>query len=327
MAYLLNRPMMFFEKLLSKTKLPKKAVRALSVAIVYVLVIGILVFLIISIVPQFIESITTVIDRFPQYVGGINETLNSVLSHWNVTPDKITEIAGSLTELGEKVLESFGLISVSLASVMQNITNSTINFLLALLLSVYVLYGKENFVRQSKKILYWILPESKGDLTLLILHNANTMFSMFINSKLFTSLLVAVVIFVVCSIFGVPYALLLCLIMGIFNLIPFFGPIVGGIICLLLLLVFSPGHFLLFLITVVIVQAVEGNLLIPWLCGNKMGLSAFWVMFGILVGGGFFGVVGMFLGVPLMAVLYSLFSFIVEIGLENKRVSPDKMDD
>ena len=81
---------------------------------------------------------------------------------------------------------------------------------------------------------------------------------MFINSKLFTSLLVAVVIFVVCSIFGVPYALLLCLIMGIFNLIPFFGPIVGGIICLLLLLVFSPGHFLLFLITVVIVQAVEG---------------------------------------------------------------------
>ncbi len=216
MAYLLNRPMMFFEKLLSKTKLPKKAVRALSVAIVYVLVIGILVFLIISIVPQFIESITTVIDRFPQYVGGINETLNSVLSHWNVTPDKITEIAGSLTELGEKVLESFGLISVSLASVMQNITNSAINFLLALLLSVYVLYGKENFVRQSKKILYWILPESKGDLTLLILHNANTMFSMFINSKLFTSLLVAVVIFVVCSIFGVPYALLLCLIMGIF---------------------------------------------------------------------------------------------------------------
>ena len=327
MAYLLNRPMMFFEKLLSKTKLPKKAVRALSVAIVYVLVIGILVFLIISIVPQFIESITTVIDRFPQYVGGINETLNSVLSHWNVTPDKITEIAGSLTELGEKVLESFGLISVSLASVMQNITNSAINFLLALLLSVYVLYGKENFVRQSKKILYWILPESKGDLTLLILHNANTMFSMFINSKLFTSLLVAVVIFVVCSIFGVPYALLLCLIMGIFNLIPFFGPIVGGIICLLLLLVFSPGHFLLFLITVVIVQAVEGNLLIPWLCGNKKGLSAFWVMFGILVGGGFFGVVGMFLGVPLMAVLYSLFSFIVEIGLENKRVSPDKMDD
>ena len=318
---------MFFEKLLSKTKLPKKAVRALSVAIVYVLVIGILVFLIISIVPQFIESITTVIDRFPQYVGGINETLNSVLSHWNVTPDKITEIAGSLTELGEKVLESFGLISVSLASVMQNITNSAINFLLALLLSVYVLYGKENFVRQSKKILYWILPESKGDLTLLILHNANTMFSMFINSKLFTSLLVAVVIFVVCSIFGVPYALLLCLIMGIFNLIPFFGPIVGGIICLLLLLVFSPGHFLLFLITVVIVQAVEGNLLIPWLCGNKMGLSAVWVMFGILVGGGFFGVVGMFLGVPLMAVLYSLFSFIVEIGLENKRVSPDKMDD
>lgn len=319
--------MMFFEKLLSKTKLPKKVVRALSVAIVYVLVIGVLVFLIISIVPQLIESITTVIDRFPQYVGGINETLNSVLSHWNITPDKITEIASSLTELGEKVLESFGLISISLASVMQNITNSAINFLLALLLSVYVLYGKENFVRQSKKILYWILPESKGDLTLLILHNANTMFSMFINSKLFTSLLVAMVIFVVCSIFGVPYALLLCLIMGIFNLIPFFGPIVGGIICLLLLLVFSPGHFLLFLITVVIVQGVEGNLLIPWLCGNKMGLSAFWAMFGILVGGGFFGVVGMFLGVPLMAVLYSLFSFIVEIGLENKRVSPDKMDD
>lgn len=77
-------------------------------------------------------------------------------------PDKITEIAGSLTELGEKVLESFGLISVSLASVMQNITNSAINFLLALLLSVYVLYGKENFVRQIKKILYWILPESQG---------------------------------------------------------------------------------------------------------------------------------------------------------------------
>lgn len=318
---------MFFEKLLSKTKLSKKAVRALSVAIVYILVLGVLIFLIISIVPQLIESITTVIDRFPEYVGGLHNTLGSVLSHWNVSPDKVTEIAGSLTDLGEKVLESFGLITVSLTSVMQNVTNSTINFLLSLLLSVYVLYGKENFIRQSKKILYWVLPESKGDLTLLILHNANMMFSMFINSKLFTSLLVAIAVFLVCTIFGIPYALLLCLIMGIFNLIPFFGPIIGGVICLLLLLVFSPSHLLLFLITVIVVQAIEGNVLIPWLCGNKMGLSAFWVMFGILVGGGFFGVVGMFLGVPLMAVLYSLFSFIVEIGLENKRVSPDKMDD
>lgn len=325
-AYLLNRPMRFFEKLFLKAKLSKKLSRILAVTLVYLIVLGILSLLIIFILPQFIESVATVIDRFPSYKGGIEDTLNSVLSHWNVSAAKISDMAGSLSELGSKVLESMGLISVSLLSVMQNVTNTAINFCLALLLSVYVLYGKEMFIRQSKKVLYWILPESKGDLTLLILHNANMMFSMFINSKLLTSFLVGFVVFLICTIFGVPYALLLCLIMGIANLIPFFGPIVGTVICLLLLLVFSPTHFLLFLIAAIIIQAIEGNILVPWLCGNKMGLPGFWVMFGILVGGGFFGVIGMFLGVPFTAVLYSLFSFVVEIGLENKRVSPDKMD-
>ncbi len=323
-AYLLNKPMMFFQRLFEKLGIHGKWARLLAVVCAYASLLAILFFLVLFIVPQLIESISSLVALFPNYVSNMQNTVASLLSQWHISTEAISNFVGGFENLGRKLLESAGLISVSLLKILQSVTNGAMTFLLALLLSIYVLYGKETFIRQSKMVVYWLLPESKADLFVLIMENANMKFSTFINSKLFTSFLIGLVLFLLCLVFGVPYGLLLSLIMGISNLVPFFGPIVGTILCVLLLLVFDPPHVLLFLIAALILQAIEGNILVPWLCGSKMGLPAFWVMFGIVVGGGLFGIVGMFLGVPVMAVLYSLCTFVIEIGLEDKRVDPDK---
>ena len=155
---------------------------------------------------------------------------------------------------------------------------------------------------------------------------ASDKFSGFIIGIIVDSMIIGVLCFIGCSIIGIEYPVLLALIIGVTNIIPFFGPIIGAIPCLLLLLVINPVHALYFLIFVVILQQLDGNFIGPKILGSSTGISSFWVIFAITIFGGFWGIPGMIIGVPLMAVIYTLIQSTLDITLRNKELSRDTND-
>ena len=184
--------------------------------------------------------------------------------------------------------------------------NGVVAGVTAIISSIYMLAGKGRLVPQLKKMLYAVLPKRKADQFLEICSHANQVFVGFINGKLIDSAIIGVLCFILCLILRIPYPVLVAIVVGVTNIIPFFGPIVGAIPCLMILVIVDPWAALRFLILVIALQQFDGNILGPKILGDSTGLSAIWVLVAIVVGGGLFGFPGMVLGVPTFAVLYDL---------------------
>ena len=200
------------------------------------------------------------------------------------------------------------------------------NFFVGAVICVYFLNSKEYFAAQSKKLILVLFKEERSEKLLNLARYTNLQFGKFINGKLIDSLIIGVLCFIFMTIFGWHYALLISCIIGITNIIPFFGPFIGAIPSALLLLVVDPKEALYFCIFIIILQQVDGNVLGPKILGGTTGLSSFWVMFAILVGGGLFGFPGMILGIPIFAVIYAYLSKGVNKKLEEKGYSIDLND-
>lgn len=189
---------------------------------------------------------------------------------------------------------------------------------IGLIVAVYVLSGKERFVAQSKKMIYCIFDLRQASGILEACHDANRIFSGFVSGKLLDSLIIGILCYIILIIFRIPYAELISVIVGVTNIIPFFGPFIGAIPSAFLILLISPMKCLTFIIIILILQQFDGNILGPKILGNNTGLGSFWVICAILVGGGLFGFVGMLLGVPVFAIIYSNVKHAVEHSLKKK---------
>ena len=197
------------------------------------------------------------------------------------------------------------------------------DLLIALIVSVYVLVRKDKFAAQSKKITYSIFPTRIADFLVEETRSAYRILSGFINGKLLDSLIIGIIALVCCNLLKFPYPMLLAVIIGVTNVIPFFGPFIGAIPCALLILLVSPLQCLYFCIFVLILQQFDGNILGPKILGDSTGLDSFWVLFSILLFGGLFGFGGMVLGVPVFAMFYSVVSRLVRCGLRRKALPED----
>ena len=161
--------------------------------------------------------------------------------------------------------------------------------------SVYLLIGKETFVGQGKKIVYAVLPSKYGNVVIHTMRITNQMFGGFVSGKILDSVIIGVICYVGLMILGMPYSLLVAVIVGVTNVIPFFGPFIGAVPSFILIALAEPVKGLYFLIFVLALQQVDGNIIGPKILGDSTGLSSFWVVFAILVGGGLFGFMGMLL--------------------------------
>ena len=191
-------------------------------------------------------------------------------------------------------------------SVGNGVVNGVVTTLTAIIASIYMLSGKPQLLRRIKKLIYAIFPAKGVDRILSVSGKANQIFVRFINGKLLDSAIIGVLCFAVTSIFRIPYAILISVIVGVTNVIPFFGPIIGAVPCIMILIMVDPWAALRFGVLVVSLQQFDGNILGPKILGDSTGLSALWVLVSIIVGGGLFGFPGMLLGVPTFAVIYSL---------------------
>ena len=187
------------------------------------------------------------------------------------------------------------------------------------------MFSKEKFAAQTKKILYALFSKQHTDRILRNTRRTHHIFGGFVTGKLLDSLIIGIITFVVLFIVRMPYAVLISVIIGVTNVIPFFGPIIGAIPCALILLFEDPLKALLFIIIIIIIQQFDGNLLGPKILGDSTGLPAFWVIFAILLGGGLFGFLGMLLGVPTFAVVYSLLKTLIEERKKKKNQPSDTL--
>ena len=171
------------------------------------------------------------------------------------------------------------------------------------MIAIYLLTSKETFIGQGKKIVYTLLPPKYGNIMVHVMRVSNQMFGGFISGKILDSAIIGVICYIGLMILRVPYSLLVAVIVGVTNIIPFFGPFIGAVPSVILIALADPIKGLYFLIFVVVLQQVDGNIIGPKILGDSTGLSAFWVVFAILVGGGLFGFMGMTLGVPTFAFI------------------------
>ena len=329
-AYLLRPACMNIEKFLLKITKNKKPglVRMIAAAVSMIVMLALVIYLLLLVLPELINSITNIvsglpgaIERFQTWLSGMDsgETSHEVVGYTN-------EIVMTLYKKLQDFLQT-SLIP-NLESTITQVTSSFMglidvlkNFGLGCIISLYFLTGWEKFAMQIRMVLYSIIPRKAADWVGGEARYTDQMFSGFIIGKIVDSAIIGVICFVFCSITRMPYALLISVIVGVTNVIPFFGPYLGAIPSVLLILTESTSDALLFLIFIIVLQQVDGNVIGPRIIGNKLGLSSFWILFAILFFGALWGLIGMLVGVPLFAVLYDLIRKGISYGLKKQNCS------
>ena len=333
LAYLLNPVMKFQERrwfaLLSRKmkseKSAAKVARGLSIAGAILFLLAILVLLIAAIVPSVVSSITGLVETLPSNVQSLITMIKSgKLGDYEVT-DTISDMLTRLTDFVENwatkdLLPQIQTYLLQITSGMITMVRSVLNFIIGIIVVVYVLSIKESLVGQSKKIVYAIFKPKYGNIIVEVFHKADEVFGGFIIGKIIDSAIIGVICYVGCLILGIPDAVLVAVIIGVTNVIPVFGPFIGAIPTLLLVVIQSPLHALYLLVFIIVLQQVDGNIIGPKILGNSTGLSAFWVMFSILIGGGLFGFLGMLLGVPVFAMVYYVIRRLVNHSIRKKNL-------
>ena len=337
-AYLMNPVMEWLEKRLlpltqklcmKNAETARKFARGTSSFIAVLLMLLTIALLIAVTFSQVVESVSMVIEKIPTYLeqatGRVDVFLkgdNPIAEYLQQLSDRFltSGVSGNPTEAAQKIVSA---VLSGAAGTLGLLFDVLIGFIIA----VYFLFSKELFLKQFKRVIYAIFEPETAKLVDLRIIEANDTFGSAILGKFADSVIIGLLCFCGTSILRIPYATLIAVIVGVTNMIPFFGPIIGAVPCVLLVLMEEPMKSLYLLIFIVVLQQFDCNILDPKIVGKKIGLPAFWELFACLLGGGLFGIVGMVIGVPLFAVLYSIGTEMVAKKLRNKELADEFLRD
>lgn len=336
LTYLLMPVKNFLEKpflgfLLSK-KVEKNKARSIARAggifgalIFLCIVIAILIAMM---VPALITSVMGLWEMMPGYVESfvlwIEETGIGDSTFAEFVGNTITSATGELQNWAKTELIPLAQQYITqITSGVFSIVKTILNFLIGIIVVVYVMSIQERLTGQCKKIIYAIFPAKKGNRIINTVRKSNQIFGGFLIGKIIDSAIIGVICYIGCLIIRIPSAFLVAFIVGITNIIPFFGPFIGAIPSVLLVLIQSPIHGLYLAIFILILQQVDGNIIGPKILGEQTGLASFWVLFSILIAGGLFGFFGMLLGVPVFAVIYYISQQIILYRMKRKNLPTD----
>lgn len=340
MAYLLAPIVNFLERaiLRLRDKLERKRgrairihkgwLRAASIFLTWAVVLVLVYLLLSMLVPQLVDSITTLVNNLESYYTTIYNWVTGLLSdnpeltdlfnrYYNETIQWLT------TKLLPGLQTAVTNFTGSLVTGVWSVVIFTKNFLIGIIVSVYLLAAKEKSAARCCKLLYGVLPEEQAKFAMRGFRRMDHIFSGFVRGKLLDSLIIGILCFIGCSILKLPYTPLVSVVVGVTNIIPFFGPFLGAIPSAFLILLVSPKQCLIFIIFILVLQQFDGNILGPKILGDSTGLASFWVLFSILLFGGLFGFAGMVLGVPVFAMIYSVLRRLVHYGLRRRGLPED----
>ena len=300
----------------------KKLCHVLGVVIALATLLGVFYLAIALVVPTFISNLSDIVnpDMIVEYYNRVNTWLQKLLADrpqielW--ATDKINGLYNQAVTWISELDLSEAIMSV--ISRVYGVVKGTLNFLLGLVVAVYMLLSKELFLAQAKKVIVALFSEKWANRLLDYSRRTNRIFSGFVLGKIIDSMIIGLICYIGMSIIRLPYPMLISVIIGVTNIIPFFGPLIGAIPSALLILLINPFQCFIFVIFILLLQQFDGNILGPRILGDSVGLSSFWILISITLFSGIFGFAGMILGVPLFAVLYMLFSDLVRHRLEKK---------
>lgn len=340
-AYILSPVVNFLEKQLifpffkkkNKTleKRGRRVVRWICVLLSLFLLLIIIYTLIMMILPQLIRSVMNIIYSFPYYVRSVENWLNTFIEKgWKLDPEMID----MLTQYSEQAQNYLSTnILPQMQQMLKNISAGVFdiliflkNFLIGAIVSIYVLADKELFVARSKMVVYALLPAKVSNTIIHAMRFTHQTFGGFISGKILDSAIIGVLCYIGTTILSMPYAVLVSVVVGVTNVIPFFGPYLGAIPCFLLILLVDPVKSLYFALFILLLQQFDGNILGPKILGDSTGLSSFMVIVSIMIGGGLFGIMGMVIGVPVCAVIYAAAWKLLGKALSDRKMPSDVKD-
>ena len=318
-AYLLDGPARFFQAKLFRGR------RGPAVAMAFVCALVLVGVLLGLVIPQVVQSLTTLASTLtagmPGYLAQLREWIQQLSTQFGLDPEELNKALASYTQL---LSQASSLITTMLLPRLLNysvaIGSGLVTAITAIISALYMLLEKDKLLRQLRKVIYAALPPKRSHRVLAVCSQANQVFSGFINGKLLDSLIIGIICFFGMTLLRMPLTVLISTVIGVTNVIPFFGPFIGAIPSIMILLIFDPIKALEFAVFVLVLQQFDGNILGPKILGDSTGLSALWVLVAIIVGGGLFGFAGMVLGVPAFAVLYSLSSDWLALALRRRGV-------
>lgn len=338
-AYLINPIMMFFEKYLlrwiepkiQKKDKAKKLCRSLATFGALAVFIMIIAILLILLIPQLAESIQGLVVTLPGEVQELIDKVNGILKNDSEIADMFENTLLHATDYLRNwamndLLPKSNQYLTSITSGLISIFKVLLNIVVGLIVSVYLLFSKETFIGQFKKLTYALFKPKRANIIIETARKSNEIFGGFISGKILDSAIIGVIAYIVLAIMKMPDTMLVAVIIGVTNIIPFFGPFIGAIPSFIIIVLQNPVQGLYFLIFVIILQQVDGNIIGPKILGDSTGLSSFWVVFAILVFGGLWGFPGMLLGVPIMAVIYYIVSNVVTYSLKKRGIPETEID-
>lgn len=312
----------------------KKRARVVGVSLASLIGIGTIIALLLLIIPAFLDSITNLSDVVSSNLSKLTDWLDTHRSG-NTVAELIGKAADALQDWIETGLsDSIAQLTGTIVSAGMEIMAYLLDFLIAFFVTIYTLLEKENFARQTKKLLYATFkkPETVNRI-LDIARHSNEIFGDFMSGKLLDSLIIGIICFLLMSILRIPYSVLVSVVIAVTNIIPFLGPFIGGVPAAAIILLASPQKGIVFIIMFIILQQVDGNIIGPWILGDRTGVSAFWIICSLLLFKALFGllgtgmsVVGMIVGVPLFCVIEYLISSRVQTKLEAKGMESRELD-
>ncbi len=330
LAYILNPVLKTCEQILNalfKDKLSRRVKRTVGMLMTYIFAIALLAVLLQIILPQIIDSIKNLIPQITAWINTLPVILSDLATRYQLDINQLTQtqtismIWNNIQTTISNFISDLTTLIPQLFQLTTSLVGSLLNVLIGIILSVYLLASKELFYAHAKKLGYALFPKKVMDKLLEITHTSNNIFTGFIFGKIVDSTIIGVLCFIVMALFNWPYAMLISVIVGVTNVIPYFGPFIGAIPSILLLLIINPRTAVMFGIFILILQQLDGNIIGPKILGDSTGLSAFWVVFSITLFSAIMGPIGMLIGVPTFAVIYSLIRDFAEWRLKTKNMA------
>lgn len=319
-----------FKKLMPKLtkKKRKKLTDVLSVVFAMLFFLALIAGLLWILIPSLYDSINKLYENFDKYTTNLETWVTKLAKKnpniVNILNNYMDDIEKSVKNLfTDKLIPNMDGVVKAVSSGIVGGVKFVFDFIVGIVAAIYILGSKDKFSAQGKKVIYAIFNKRKGNRILSVIEFVDGIFSGFISGKIVDSMIIGAICFVFCSIVNMPYAVLISVIIGVTNIIPFFGPFIGAIPAAVLVLVESPKMCLVFVIFIIILQQLDGNVIGPLVLADTTGLSSFWILFAILVGGNLFGFKGMVLGVPAFACIYALMTRLLRDGLSKKGLIND----
>lgn len=326
LAFLMN-PIMknlerFLYRFIFKKRRHKKTVRAISLTLTCILTVAVVTGLFYIVIPEIINSITTIFGNISLWVEQLTEWVTKLFKNNKEIQDKLISVINDYSSDFSSLLDTLMPILENISTSAFGIVNLIKNILLGFIVSIYILAGKETHMGQARKIVFALFSKKTSGKIFEFVSKTNKIFNGFIIGKIIDSAIIGVITYICMTVLGLPYIVMISVIIGITNIIPFFGPFFGAIpsAMLILLSTSSIKDVVVFVIMILIIQQFDGNILGPGILGNSTGLPAIWVVISLFIGGGLFGFVGMVLAVPTCALVYDLIGTAVSNKLTAKKL-------